>query len=317
MNAEASRLMKVGIQALGSGEPDAVEQALSCFSRALDRRRQLPFETDAVARYDLAACHLNRAEALAMRAAGPRAAEALRDYDHAVALLHALPLGADPRYPRRLAIALQNRGLVLQAQGTAAAAEVVAAFSAARAVLEREVSARIPDRRHLLAVVCLNLANAHSTAGEPSWASARDAARRALALVEGEEQSDAAAAEVGLKARHTLCRVAAATALSNPRRVVASADVHDATDLVDDGLALVRSWEQKGTTRFRPVAADLLRFGAEVYARYQPQFLREFLLESADGTPSSAAAADGADLGVVARAAMRRFDRPSAEQVGR
>ena len=59
-------------------------------------------------------------------------------------------------------------------------------------------------------------------------------------------------------------------------------DVHEATDAVDEGLALVRSWEQRGVDVFRGVAFDLLRFGARVYARYQPQFLDEFIAENTD-----------------------------------
>ena len=54
-------------------------------------------------------------------------------------------------------------------------------------------------------------------------------------------------------------------------------DVHEATDAVDDGFALVRSWEQRGGPWFRGLAFDFFRFGARVYAHYQPQFLEEFI----------------------------------------
>ena len=57
------------------------------------------------------------------------------------------------------------------------------------------------------------------------------------------------------------------------------ANVHDATDLADEGLALVREWERRGVGRFRKLASDLFRFGARVYAHYQPHFLEEFLRE--------------------------------------
>jgi hypothetical protein len=58
-------------------------------------------------------------------------------------------------------------------------------------------------------------------------------------------------------------------------------DVHEATDLAEDGLSIIAAWEAKGTPRFRPIAVDLLRFGRAVYSRYQPQFVDEFIREHA------------------------------------
>ena len=65
------------------------------------------------------------------------------------------------------------------------------------------------------------------------------------------------------------------------------ADVHDATDLADEGLGLVRAWERRGVDRFRNLAADLFRFGARVYAYYQPHFLLEFFNEQLDPRQST------------------------------
>ena len=136
----------------------------------------------------------------------------------------------------------------------------------------------------MLAAVLVNLANAHLVgASDRSDSLARAAALRAIALVASLEETDAYAAEVSLKARHLLCHAAARSLSEQPATGGApSEDVHDATDLADEGLALIRRWEQKGVTRFRDLALDLYRFGARVYARYQPQFLSEFLREHAD-----------------------------------
>ena len=65
------------------------------------------------------------------------------------------------------------------------------------------------------------------------------------------------------------------------------ADVHDATDLADEGLDLVRKWERRGIDRFRNLASDLFRFGARVCAHYQPHFLNEFISEQLDPEQSS------------------------------
>ena len=161
-------------------------------------------------------------------------------------------------------------------------------FSDAIAVLDHDQSALIPDRRYLLAAVWMNLANARaSETAVESGTLARDAARRAMALVADLEGDDADAAEVGLRARHVLCRTLS-TSLSavNPQQTMPD-DVHEATDIVDDGLTLVRQWEQRGVARFRTVAYDLFRFGARVYGRYQPQFLNEFVFDNIDPGQSS------------------------------
>ena len=56
---------------------------------------------------------------------------------------------------------------------------------------------------------------------------------------------------------------------------------------MDDALALVRRWEQRGITRFRTIAYDLFLFGARVYAGYQPEFLDEFVSDNTDPRSSS------------------------------
>jgi hypothetical protein len=70
-------------------------------------------------------------------------------------------------------------------------------------------------------------------------------------------------------------------------RNVMPGDVHGATDAAEVGLDLARRWEQKGVARFREIAVDLFRFGIRVYAKYQPQLLREFIAENMDPIRSS------------------------------
>jgi hypothetical protein len=134
---------------------------------------------------------------------------------------------------------------------------------------------------------------------------AREAALRAMALVANSEQRDPDAAEVGLKARHLRCQ-AIATRLPMPAvaGVAMSGTVHEATDSVDEGLALVRRWEQQGITRFRGIAYDLFRFGVRVYDRYQPQFLDEFIQEHSDPRRSSAAYVESAEMRAAVQEAV-------------
>ncbi|MEO7273111.1 MAG: hypothetical protein ABIX28_12175, partial [Vicinamibacterales bacterium] len=207
----------------------------------------------------------------------------------AIALLRALPLDADPRFPRRLAIAYQHRGLALLAQDSSHPAPAIAACTSAIAVLDSDPGAPVADRRYLQAAVYLDLANVR--AGEQTFDSdlmARDAADQARSLVSALEASDPDAADAGLKARHILCRTAARHLTRTAVRArVTAEDVHLATDLVDEGLALVHRWERQGVDRFRDLGLDFFQFGTLLYGRYQPHFLAELVLENLDPSRTS------------------------------
>jgi tetratricopeptide (TPR) repeat protein len=307
INTQASKLMKRGIALLDEGRHDAAAQALVYFDRALEMRLTLPYHADPILRFGLAACWLNRADALARLGDRSQVAAALAAYDEGIVVLRDLPMADDPRFPRRLAIAHQNRGLALQAQGAARLADAIASFEHAIAVLDGDQGRAIPDRPYLLATVSVNLASARvSEETTASDSLARAAALRAMDLMADVEVDDADAAEVGLKARHVLCRTVARR-LSEPAAGADTMppDVHEATDAVDDGLGLARKWEQKGVARFRSVAVDLFRFGALVYARYQPHFLDEFIRENLDPARSSIDYVESDEIQSAAREAQR------------
>src|SRR5262249_17419924 len=78
-------------------------------------------------------------------------------------------------------------------------------------------------------------------------------------------------------------------------------DVHEGTDMVDDGLSLVRHWERRGVSRFRKLASDLFRFGGRVYARYQPHFVDEFIRDNIDPRQSSPASVESVEISAAAR----------------
>jgi hypothetical protein len=311
VNAEASTLMKRGIDILTGTRPDRAARALDCFDRALELRRRLPVNDVAVRRYDLAACWLNRGEALLELGEETRNRAALLAFEEAITLLRTLPSGEDFRFPRRLAIAHHNRGLALLGLGHAFSDLAITAFSDAISVLDHQQSAGIPDRQHLLAAAWMNLARAR--AADPLDRSrrnvslARTAAERAIAMVKDLEAGAADAAEVGLKARHLLCQILARSLSTKPEddRTIPD-DVHEASDVADEGLVLARHWEQRGVDRFRAIACDLFRFGGRVYARYQPQFLQEFVRDNMDPQRSSPAYVSCAEM----RAAAEQFLEP-------
>jgi tetratricopeptide (TPR) repeat protein len=310
INAQASVLMKRGIAFLEEPRREAAIDALHCFDEALELRRRVPPDHSPFQVYLLAACLFNRADALVrMGDVGPTAA-ALASYDEGIEALQRIPLAENALYPRRLALGFQNRGLALQARGREGDADLAAASLAeALAVLDQVYSAGIEDRPYLRAVVWLNLANVRAMqASDGAHAAAREAALHAIDAVAGLEASDVNAAAAGLQARHVLCRVCAHS-LSQATDEEMPEDVHKATDAVDDGLELVRSWEQRGVPHFRPLAFDLFRFGARVYARYQPQFVDEFIADNMNPEASSPSYVESPEMVMAAHEARLLISR--------
>ena len=311
INAEASVLMKRGIAFLEETRREAAIDALHCFDEALELRRQVPADHSAFQGYLLAACLLNRADALVRLNDRAPLASALSSYDEAIDVLTPLPLLENPLYPRRLAMAYQNRGLALITRGDEGDADAAAeAFADSIAVLDHDHSQGIEDRDRLRAVVWVNLANLRSLETTvDGHNAARDAAKHALGYVADAEASDPAVADAGLRARHVLCRLCADRLAQAANDVDMPEDVHEATDAVDEGLSLVRSWEQQGVAVFRPLAFDLFRFGARVYARYQPQFLEEFIDDNMNPALSSQEYVESPDMVMAALEARQLVPR--------
>jgi len=277
LDTRASVFMKRGIALMEQATPEAAGEALSCFDDALALRRQLPIDRVPACAYGLAACWLNRADALVRLGGEAQGLEAVAAFDEAIQLLQPLAAGDDSNHLRRLAIAWQNRGLLLFAHFPARAIEAIHNLQAAIALLDDERAAAIEDRGHLLGAAWVNLANAYRSTGRADAAPmAGESAERAIGIANEREGADPRDAEIGLKARHLLCQVLAERLSLEP---VSPDAVHAATDTVEAALDLVRAWEAQGVSAFRPLAADLFQFGALVYQRFQPQFLEEFLEE--------------------------------------
>lgn len=87
IDAQASVLMKQGIRLLGDARPDAVAEALVCFDRAFELRSGLPIDEVPLLRYGLAACWLNRADALIRLGDAGQIAAALRAFDEGIIVI--------------------------------------------------------------------------------------------------------------------------------------------------------------------------------------------------------------------------------------
>lgn len=279
LEQQAASAMRVGLQLLSRG-PDLAGRALAAFEFAL-RCRSCPSPVASHRqRHALAGTWINIATARLWRDDDGDAAAAADACDCALAALAGLTRVRCADMPRRTAIAYHTKGRALVR--VAAFERAAACFTAALAHLTTPEGRLVADAPYLTAASWVALAEAHAGHGRAPGA-ALDAAGQALALVHAAEDHDVRAAEVGLLARHVRCRALARALEAGGERIDdATSLVHIATDAADDGLALVRRWESRGETRFRRVADDLARFGAGVYARYQPHFLDEFLRDSRD-----------------------------------
>lgn len=270
--AQATAHMKRGLALMADADDAAsVAKALEQFDLALELRRSLP-RGDARTDYALAASWMNRAEALLALGETANNALALDALDEAVVVLETLPLDSDPRFARRLAIALQNRALARRRLARDTWTIVPDLFRA----LDLVTSLDGDDTAGMIATMWVNIGSAQLfEPTDDAWRRAMTSARQALRMTSAHETSDMAMMTVGLQARHLLCRAAARCLESSGGRTL-TPDVHAATDAVDEALALVSAWEARGVPLFRALAVEIFEFGRRVYEIYQPQFVDEF-----------------------------------------
>ncbi len=270
--------MHQGMDLANENSATTLEQAIRCFDEAIALRRTLPLEENHFFRYGLSAGWINRGDALARLGGSHFLVEAIKSYDEALTLLESLPLEENTLYPRRLAITWINRGIALQQQEASGGRwEAVECFREAIEVLEHPSGGEIADGWSLLAGTWTNLAGALMGAGEEDEEGARSAAHKALALIKSSERTNVLSAEAGLKARHVLCRLAVKSILN--KRPLSKVVMTEATDAVEEALALTRHWKFGGATGLAPLVREIFRFGCRIYENSLPHFLAEFLME--------------------------------------
>lgn len=281
LDARASTFMKRGMALVTDRTEPALREALDCFAQAIALREQIPLGVMPGYRYGLAAGWLNRAEAFTALGDPDSRQHAVDAYDRALDILAPLSL-SNWRVRHRAIVAHQNRGLALLAVDRPD--EAVEALQAAAAIVGDATVDWPPEVTNLRPAVWSNLGKAWLESNRPGDAQeARIAAQRALGAVDAARvETDTDVAAAALMARHVWCRAIARMLSEDTAMDEASLQscVHEATDAVDDGLAIARVWEEQGVDRFRAVATDLVRFGIRVYQRYQPQFFDEFVTEN-------------------------------------
>lgn len=207
-------------------------------------------------------------------------------YAHAVALLRpqvAPGRPVDPAGANSLGAALMNRGQLLhRLHGIEQAAPALAAFDEAIETLANIPVVANPWPRRNLAGTLLNRANLLLDLAR--LADAAVAARAALALSLAHERTEVVDADLALKARRALCDAVG-------RLIVApgadqEALAREASDLVDDAMALTRHWAGRGEAAFAALALRFFHYGTQLYRVHQPQFLAEFIRENLASDPA-------------------------------
>ncbi len=278
-NHHAKTWMSRGIALLAEGGTEPLTESVRCFDRAIALREALSAGQEPFVYYGLAAGWMNRGDALT-RLGGPAGlAEAVRSYDEALRVMGKLSLDTNPLFRQRVATAWLNRGTTFEALGTESdLGQAIESFGQTIATLEH--AAEVPQRQQMIAAAWMNQGNVWLKLGTARAADAREAARCAVNQLAQWERHDVFCAEIGLKARHVWCRAIASLVEQPSAAAERDALFSEATDVVDDAMAMIRDWHARGVRQFEFLAGELYRFGARVYQVYQPQFLEEFRLEN-------------------------------------
>lgn len=261
------------------------DEAISLYDQAIALLRTMPVE-DHPARRMLGVAWMNRGNALQQLGTPVSLGDAVKSYDEGIVVLQTLPLDTDPLYRNHLGAAYLNRGhALLMTQNP----EGLTSFEEAIRQFEKLPLDKDPHFRLNLIGAWANLA--HGSLGiEPLRAEA--AAKAALTLLEGIERAHEAFAVMSLRARRALVMAIGEILRTNRQGERKPVDmISEATDAIDDGLALTRDLETQGAQQLRGLANRLFRLGAQIYGTHQPHFLGEFLVEQL-AFPGFAADAD-------------------------
>ena len=233
--------------------------------------------SDLNARRELGVAWMNRGHSQLLLDNPTGDAAALAAYEQAIALLRTLPLAGNPSWANSLGAACMNYGQLLhRVHGTARADEALAAFGEAEALLRPLPSTDTPWPRRNLAGTLLNRANLLLDLAR--HAEAVVTAREALALCAPLAQAEFLEADLALKSRRALCDALGRLLVRPDADQAALAG--EASDVIDDALALVRHWAARGATALQPLAERFFFYGAQLYRINQPHFLPEFLEEN-------------------------------------
>ena len=278
--------MAHGLKLLEAGKREDLPEAAARFREAVTIRRAAPPSGDLWQRYNLAGSLMSLGDALTRQGKPEDLVEGGAIYDESMVIMKQLPLDGDPLFVRRLLIGYLNSGLNRLFQGPDLLAQSAADFTAALGIADSVQVKDWSDRALLASAASANLATVELRRG--AWAEAIAAAQRAAAESAAEAGQQVGSADAAIRSRHTLLSAyisrwqKSGAPRPDPETLSAS------TDAAEEGLKLAKEWESRGVQWFKPLATDLFRTGAQLYAHFQPQFLAEFLQDYGSADPQLA-----------------------------
>lgn len=211
-----------------------------------------------------------------------------------------------------------NRGSALQRQNDPQQRdEIIRSFQSALDVLA-PLDQSIPHVVHLGGAARLNLAAALLSGQTPEVERAFELAKGVISSFAEREASDPQFADISLRARKMVCEIAGFRINS------AGADMEKrmeniglGTDTAEEALSLAAHWDKNGVFGFRGVVGWFFQFALAIYARFQPQFLSEFVVETLAGAGTPPDWKTAAELNKMAVAGIQGAEANVQGELGR
>lgn len=263
---------------------ETLEQAGNCFRQSLAILEELPWKENARFRHQLAATWLNLGNLYA-RQSNPQKPEkrTVDAYEKSLEVLDGLP-AEENAIGSMIAAVRSSLGRALMWSTDSSNLDLaIASFEETIRVIAKVKDKSDPRLAIEMASAHANRANLLSRA-KPSAKSVEEtikSAEFALKIAGPNEQTHLVAAEISLSARRSICH--AYGMLISGQKPEVQQEMHDkASDILEEGLKLVKDWEAKGAQGMRPSAQHLFHLGCAFYCTQQPHFLPEFIKENLD-----------------------------------
>ncbi|HEU5080719.1 MAG TPA: tetratricopeptide repeat protein [Opitutaceae bacterium] len=199
-----------------------------------------------------------------------------------------------------------NRGSAVQRQNQQETLpEVVRSFQSAIDTLA-PLDQSIPHVVHLGGAARLNLAAALLSGPAPQVETAYGLAQQVVANFANHEAAEPQFADISLRARKMICEIAGFR-INNAGTDAQkrSENVGLGTDTAEEALKLTAHWDKNGVFGFRGIVGWFLQYALALYARFQPQFLSEFVVETLAGENTPADWRSAAELNKMALAGVQ------------
>ncbi|EDY84665.1 hypothetical protein VDG1235_4298 [Verrucomicrobiia bacterium DG1235] len=265
-------------------QKEALEQATNCFRQSIVLLDELPWKENIRYRHQLAATWLNLGNVYARQSnpqkpeqrtidAYEKSLEVIDDLPTEEASIGALVAGVRSSLGRALMWSSDKSNLDLAISSFEETIRVIGGIKdKSDPRLGIEIASAHANRANLLSRVPPSSESVQQTIQSCEFA---------LKIAGPNEKTHLVAAEISLSARRSYCH--AFGMLIAAQKPEAQQEIHDkASDLLEDGLKLVKHWESKGAQGLRPSAQHLFHLGCAFYCTQQPHFLPEFIKENLD-----------------------------------